>query len=118
MEPAMMVDGPRHRPRIAAAALIVALGGAATAEAAPRVVKLADTQLDPTALFFVSFEGLVNNASYQQSAILSHAGFQYAAWYTASRAAVVARRKLPAGTWETAVLPPVSYTHLTLPTSD
>jgi hypothetical protein len=59
----MMIDG--HRPRIAAAALIVALGGVVTAEAAPRVVKLADTQLDPTALFFVSFDGLVNNASYR-----------------------------------------------------
>lgn len=104
----MMGDRPRHRPRIAAASLIaalVALGGAATADAAPRAVKLADTQLDPTALFFVSFNGLVNNASYQQSAILSHAGFQYAAWYTANRAAIVARRRLPAGAWETVALP-------------
>src|SRR5215510_1062664 len=100
MKPATTVDRARHRRWIAAAALIVTLGGA-TAEAAPGVVKLADTQLDPTALFFVSFNGLVNNASYQQSAILSHAGFQYAAWYTASRAAVVARRKLPAGAWQT-----------------
>lgn len=71
----MMKTVPLHRRWIAAAALIVALGGPATAEAAPGVVKLADTQLDPTALFFVSFDGLVNNASYQQSAILSHAGF-------------------------------------------
>jgi hypothetical protein len=77
----------------------------ATADAAPNVVKLADTQLDSGALYFVSFDGLVNNASYQQSAILSHAGYQYAAWYTASRAAVVGRRKLPSGPWETAVLP-------------
>lgn len=98
----------RHRFRIAAAAavaLMIALGAPATAEAAPGVVMLSDTQLDPTALFFVSFDGLVNNASYQQSAILSHAGFQYAAWYTASRTAVVARRKLPAGAWETVALP-------------
>lgn len=101
----MMGHRPLHRPRIAAVALIVALGGPATAEAAPGVVRLADTQLDPTALFFVSFDGLVNNASYQQSAILSHAGFQYAAWYTASRAAVVARRRLPAGAWERVTLP-------------
>jgi hypothetical protein len=104
MKPAATIDRPRHRRWIAAAALIVTLGGA-NAEAAPGVVKLADTQLDPTALFFVSFNGLVNNASYQQSAILSHAGFQYAAWYTANRAAVVARRKLPAGAWQTVALP-------------
>ncbi|HEX3761238.1 MAG TPA: BNR repeat-containing protein, partial [Kofleriaceae bacterium] len=101
----MTEHGSLHRSRIAAAALIIALGGPATAEAAPGVVMLSDTQLDPTALFFVSFDGLVNNASYQQSAILSHAGFQYAAWYTASRTAVVARRKLPAGAWETVALP-------------
>jgi hypothetical protein len=104
----MMIDQHRHlhRPRIAATALMVALGmAAATAQAAPHVVKLTDTQLDPAALFFVSFDGLVNNASYQQSAIVSHAGFQYAAWYTASRATVVARRKLPAGAWETVTLP-------------
>jgi hypothetical protein len=94
-----------HRSWIAAAALIVALGGATAEAAPPGVVKLTDTQLDPTALFFVSFDGLVNNASYQQSAILSRAGFQYAAWYTASRSVVVARRKLPAGAWETVVLP-------------
>jgi hypothetical protein len=101
----MMENVPLHRPRIAAAALVVALIGPATAKAAPGVVKLTDTQLDPTALFFVSFDGLVNNASYQQSAILSHAGFQYASWYTASRSVVVARRQLPAGAWETVTLP-------------
>jgi hypothetical protein len=101
----MMKLGPLHRPWIAAVALLVVLGGPASSEAAPGVVKLTDTQLDPTALFFVSFDGLVNNASYQQSAILSRAGFQYAAWYTANRSAVVARRKLPAGAWETVALP-------------
>ena len=95
-----------RRPRvIAAIALVAGLGAPAIAAAAPGVVKLGDTQLDATALYFVSFDGLVNNASYQQSAILSHAGFQYAAWYAASRAAVVARRRLPAGAWETVVLP-------------
>ena len=78
---------------------------APAAAAAPDVLLLGDTQLDPAALYFVSFDGLVNNASYQQSAILSFAGFQYAAWYTSSRSAVVARRRLPAGAWEVAVLP-------------
>jgi hypothetical protein len=91
--------------RIAALAVVVALGAAPAHAAAPGVTQLGDTQLDATALFFVSFDGLVNNASYQQSAILSHAGFQYAAWYTANRAAVVARRKLPSGVWETLALP-------------
>jgi hypothetical protein len=73
--------------------------------AAPIVTLLRDTQLDPTALYFVSYNGLVNNESFQQDAIVSHAGYQYAAWYTADRSAVVARRQLPAGAWEKAVLP-------------
>ena len=80
------------------------LGAAPAAAAAPAVTLLGDTQLDPAALYFVSFDGLVNNAPYQQSAILSFAGYQYAAWYTASRAAVIARRNLASGSWETAVL--------------
>jgi hypothetical protein len=64
-----------------------------------------DTQLDPTALYFVSFDGLVNNESFQQDAILTYAGYQYTTWYTADRSAVVARRKLPAGAWQKVVLP-------------
>jgi BNR repeat-containing family member len=73
--------------------------------AAPTVTLLRDTQLDPTAIYFVSFDGLVNNESFQQDAIASFGGYQYTAWYTADRSAVVARRQLPAGAWEKAVLP-------------
>ncbi|HET9143722.1 BNR repeat-containing protein [Actinophytocola sp.] len=73
--------------------------------AGPPATLLADTQLDPTALYFVSFDGLVNNESFQQDAIVSFAGYQYAAWYTANRNAVVARRALPSGAWERVVLP-------------
>jgi hypothetical protein len=90
---------------VVASALGPSLSAAPAAAAAPEVIVLRNTQLDPAALYFVSFDGLVNNASYQQSAILSFAGYQYAAWYTASRDAVVARRRLPTGTWENAVLP-------------
>jgi hypothetical protein len=68
-------------------------------------VLLRDVQLDPSALYFVSFDGLVNNESFQQEAIVTHAGFQYTAWYTADRSAIVARRRLPTGTWERATLP-------------
>jgi hypothetical protein len=90
---------------VVASALGQALASAPAAAAAPEVTVLRNTQLDPAALYFVSFDGLVNNASYQQSAILSFAGFQYAAWYTASRDTVVARRRLPTGAWENAILP-------------
>jgi len=87
-------------------------GSAVTAEVAvaapaaqPAVTLLRDTQLDPTALYFVSFDGLVNNESFQQDAILTYAGYQYTTWYTADRSAVVARRQLPAGAWQKVVLP-------------
>ncbi len=64
-----------------------------------------DVELDPAALYFVSYNGLVNCAAYQQSAILSHDGWQYAAWYTGTREAVVARRALPDGPWQATTLP-------------
>jgi hypothetical protein len=73
--------------------------------AAPAVTLLRDTQLDPTALYFVSYDGLVNNESFQQDAILTYNGYQYTTWYTADRSAVVARRQLPAGAWQKVVLP-------------
>ena len=37
------------------------------AAAAPGVTRLTDTQLDPAALYFVSYDGLVNNNSFQQN---------------------------------------------------
>jgi hypothetical protein len=84
----------------------VATGAAVAAPAAqPTVTLLRDTQLDPTALYFVSYDGLVNNESFQQDAILTYGGYQYTAWYTADRSAVVARRTLPAGAWQKVVLP-------------
>jgi len=73
--------------------------------AAPAVTLLRDTQLDPAALYFVSYDGLVNNESFQQDAILTYVGYQYTAWYTADRGAVVARRALPAGAWQKVALP-------------
>ncbi|GAA3751217.1 BNR repeat-containing protein [Plantactinospora mayteni] len=72
--------------------------------AAPGVTRLGDTQLDPTALYFVSYDGLVNNNSYGDG-IVSHAGYQYAAWYTSTRNAVLARRQLPSGAWQALQLP-------------
>jgi hypothetical protein len=86
-------------------ATLLVLPAAPAHAAGPPVTRLADTQLDPSALFFVSYDGIVNNASYQQSGILSWAGYQYAAWYTANRNAVVARRQLRSGAWRTVQLP-------------
>ncbi len=68
--------------------------------AAPTVTWLSDTQLDPSAMYFVSYDGLVNNASFQQDGIVTYAGYQYTAWYTSTRNAMVARRQLPGGAWQ------------------
>ncbi|MFI6512291.1 BNR repeat-containing protein [Streptosporangium sp. NPDC050855] len=73
----------------------------------PSVGIAGHTTLDPRALYFVSYDGLVNTASYQQDGILTHGGHQYAAWYTADRHALVARRDVT-GTgrpWEVVALP-------------
>nr|MDT0660363.1 BNR repeat-containing protein [Micromonospora sp. DSM 115978] len=75
---------------------------------APPVTPLGDTRLDRTALYFVSYDGLVNTASYQQSGILTWAGHQYTAWYTASRQVVLARRPVGSGVtgdWRRLTLP-------------
>ncbi|NUT49728.1 MAG: Tat pathway signal sequence domain protein [Saccharothrix sp.] len=89
------------------AAAAVALAASPTqpgvAHAAPGVTVLSDTLLDQSALYFVSYDGLVNNNAFQD-ALITYNGHQYAAWYTSSRNAVIARRALGGG-WEKAVLP-------------
>ncbi|MGX7672757.1 BNR repeat-containing protein [Plantactinospora sp. DSM 117369] len=103
---------PVPSSRRAALAVSLVLGVAVAAAvppgpavaAAPGVTRLGDTQLDPSALYFVSYDGLVNNNSYGDG-IVSHAGYQYAAWYTSTRNAVLARRQLPSGAWQTLQLP-------------
>jgi hypothetical protein len=92
---------------LAVAGTVVAgpVGTAVPALAAPGVTVVGNTLLDPSGLYFVSFDGLVNNESFQQSGILSYAGYQYAAWYRSNRNAVVARRALPSGSWQTLQLP-------------
>ncbi|HUQ60867.1 BNR repeat-containing protein [Lentzea sp.] len=83
--------------------LLVLVPGTANAE--PRVSLVSDTLLDASALYFVSYDGLVNNNSFQQDAILTYQGRQYAAWYTATREAVIARRTVGGTRWENVVLP-------------
>ena len=78
--------------------------GAATARAAdpgPSVTQTGNTLLDSQAIYFVSYDGLVNNNSFQKNALLTYKGYQYAVWYTADRNAVVGRRVLGSGTWST-----------------
>ena len=67
---------------------------------APRHPDRRAPRLDAQAVYFVSYDGLVNNESFQQSGILTYEGYQYAAWYTADRIAVVGRRALGGSTWQ------------------
>ncbi|RKS09044.1 putative BNR repeat neuraminidase [Nocardiopsis sp. Huas11] len=88
-----------------AAPLVGALASPAAAAVEPAATPLGSQTLDEQALYFVSYDGLVNNGSYQQSGIITHGDHQYAAWYTESRHAVLARRDLGGGDWQTLELP-------------
>ncbi|OKI94811.1 Tat pathway signal sequence domain protein [Streptomyces sp. CB01249] len=76
-------------------------GSAHAATPGPSVTKSGTSQLDARALFFVSYDGLVNNNSFQKNGLLTYKGYQYAAWYTSDRNAVVARRAAGSTTWST-----------------
>ncbi|MGX1310245.1 hypothetical protein RKD24_000364 [Streptomyces calvus] len=83
------------------AAPALASGTARAAAPGPSVTRTGRTTLDSRAIYFVSYDGLVNNNSFQKNGLLTHKGHQYAAWYTADRDAVVARRALGDTTWQT-----------------
>ncbi|MCC5037234.1 BNR repeat-containing protein [Streptomyces sp. WAC 00631] len=90
---------------LAAATALPGFAGPAPAAApGPSVTLISDTRLDDRALYFVSYNGLVNNNSFQKNGILTHRGHQYAAWYTADRSAVIARRALGTTDWRTLTL--------------
>lgn len=69
-------------------------GTARAADPGPSVTRTGTTTLDNQAVFFVSYDGLVNNNSFQKNGLLTYKGYQYAVWYTADKNAVVGRRVL------------------------
>jgi len=77
----------------------------AASRAAPSVSVISDTQLDAKGIFFVSYDGVVNVNSFQLSGVLTHSNYQYAAWYTSTKYAILGRRQLPSGGWSTLQLP-------------
>ncbi|MFF3935424.1 BNR repeat-containing protein [Streptomyces phaeofaciens] len=88
----------------AAATPTLAAGTARAADPGPSVTRTGTTRLDATAVFFVSYDGLVNNNSFQKNGLLTYKGHQYAAWYTSTGNAVVARRVLGGTSWSTVTL--------------
>ncbi|CAK5280954.1 unnamed protein product [Mycena citricolor] len=73
--------------------------------AGPPVSVLSNTVLDSQGIFFVSYDGVVNVNSFQDSAVLTYGNYQFSAWYTASGAAMLGRRSLPSGAWSVLKLP-------------
>lgn len=76
--------------------------GAAAAASAPVAIALSkdgETLLTERGLRVVSYGGYLNGESFQQEGILSFNGYQYSAYWNSARHVVLARRKLPAGTW-------------------
>jgi len=92
------------RRTVLASAILAAVATPGIARAAvpgPSVTQTGTTTLDSQAVFFVSYDGLVNNNSFQKNGLLTYRGYQYAVWYTADRNAVVGRRALGGSTWST-----------------
>ena len=72
------------------------------------VQKIGDSLIDLKALNLgdekygeVRFGTRINGLSFQQDAMVSHAGYQYVGYYDGDRKVCIARRKLPLGEWET-----------------
>ncbi|MGI5460460.1 BNR repeat-containing protein [Streptomyces sp. CA-249302] len=96
-----------RRRTVLASAILAAVatpGIARAADPGPSVSKTGSTQLDSQAVFFVSYDGLVNNNSFQKNGLFTYKGYQYAAWYTSTKYAVIARRVLGGSSWSTVTL--------------
>ncbi|MER7841377.1 BNR repeat-containing protein [Streptomyces sp. NPDC096040] len=79
-------------------------GIARAADPGPSVTKKGITRLDAQAVYFVSYDGLVNNNSFQKNGLFTYKGHQYAGWYTSTGAAVIGRRVLGGSSWSTVTL--------------
>jgi hypothetical protein len=74
-------------------------GRASAATVSPSATLIGTSLLDSAAIFFVSYNGLVNNNSFQKNGLLTYLGYQYAVWYTANGNATVGRRAARSTAW-------------------
>ncbi|MER5521539.1 BNR repeat-containing protein [Streptomyces sp. NPDC002763] len=79
-------------------------GIARAADPGPSVTKKSTSRLDAQAVYFVSYDGLVNNNSFQKNGLFTYKSYQYAGWYTSTGAAVIGRRVLGGSSWATVTL--------------
>jgi hypothetical protein len=75
-------------------------GGEAPEQPAPGATRLGESKLTGAGLSLVSYGGYLNGESFQQDGILTHKGYQYAAFWNTARHVVLARRALPSGAWQ------------------
>ena len=76
------------------------IGGASSAGAAGvGVTKAAESKLPGAGVTIVSYGGYLNGESFQQDGVVTHQGYQYAAFWNSARHVVLARRELPSGAW-------------------
>jgi hypothetical protein len=78
-----------------------ASGGSSSGGTTPGITKDSEVLLTNAGLAIVSYGGFLNGESFQQDGIVSHNGYQYAAFWNSSRHVVMARRALPSGAWST-----------------
>jgi BNR repeat-containing family member len=67
--------------------------------AEPSATKNGESKLSDAGLSLVSFGGYLNGESFQQEGIVTHKGYQYAAFWNTGHHVVLARRALPDGAW-------------------
>ena len=81
--------------------LIMLLAISADSLADFRATKADDTVVETRALTIQgSYGQAINGKAFQQDAVVTHNEYQYVAYYDATRQVSLARRKLPAGTWD------------------
>ncbi|HEX2875828.1 MAG TPA: BNR repeat-containing protein [Polyangiaceae bacterium] len=76
-----------------------AAGSAGAANVAPGLTKDGEVKLSDAGLTLISYGGYLNGEAFQQDAIVTHKGYQYAAFWNTARHVVLARRQLPGGAW-------------------
>ena len=80
--------------------LTILIGAPRPVQADFRVVKVGDSLVDARALTIQGgFGQCINDLSFQQDAVVTHADHQYVAYYDGNRWVCLARRELPAGRW-------------------
>ena len=90
------------------AAVVAATLGVSVAYAAPTINSLQSTTLTTAGNNVVTYTGYMNGESFQQDAIRTFNGWQYAVFWDTGRQVNISRRQLPSGSWQNIDL--TSYT--------